>query len=159
MHPSSRLSGRSESFDEETLEQLDGAELTTLTALRAWLRPRCEAQSAFMGWAELLRRAGLKEDGIEHFDLIMRMLTTVTMRPLDTRCRCATELAGDEAGLLQAIALLQRGHRSKAIKELGERFPAPAVSGLLKLIRWFAIDLLDVGLHIRIRERAVNYMH
>ncbi|SAL45040.1 hypothetical protein AWB64_04776 [Caballeronia sordidicola] len=159
MHPSSRLAGRSESFDEQALEHLDGAEFMILTALRAWLRPRCQVQLAVMDWKEILHKAGLKEDGIEHFDLVMRTLTTVTTRPLDTRCRCATELAGDEAGLLQAIALLQQGQGSQAIKLLGEQFPAPAVSGLLKLIRWFAIDLLDVGLHIRIRERAINYMH
>lgn len=159
MNPSSSFDRRHEAFDEQILDQPDGAEYTILTALRAWLRPHCDARPAVMNWKEVLHKAGLGDEGTEHFDLVMRALMIVTPRPLDARCRCATELAGDEASLLQTIAFLQQQRAQMAINLLAVWLPAPAVSGLLKLIRWFAIDLLDAGLQIRVRERAVSYMH
>jgi hypothetical protein len=87
---------------------------------------------------------------MERVDLVMRSMLTVSTRPLDIRCRCATELAGDEAALLQTIALLQATHSNAAM-----RLP----SGIVKLIRWLAIDLLDADLEIRVRDRHVTYMH
>jgi hypothetical protein len=42
---------------------------------------------------------------------------------------------------------------------LSEWLPAPAVSGVLKLIRWFAIDLLDAGVELDVQARRVTYMH
>lgn len=158
MKASSRFASRNEAFDETTLDEPDGAELTILTALRTWLRPHCNARPAVMHWMEVLRKGGLREEGIEHFDLVMRALARVVMRPLDMRCRCATELAADEASLLQTIALLQDNQSQQALNQLGAWLPAPAVSGLLKLVRWFAIDLLEAGLHIRSRQRAVSYL-
>lgn len=159
MNPSSRLAGQNEAFDEAALDQPDGAEFTILTALRTWLRPRCDARPAVMHWIEVLRKSGLREEGIEHFDLVMHALIRVIMRPLDMRCRCTTELASDEASLLQTIALLQDNQSQHALNLLGAWLPAPAVSGLLKLIRWLAIDLQDAGLFVRARRRTVGYMH
>jgi hypothetical protein len=42
---------------------------------------------------------------------------------------------------------------------LNEWRPAPAVSGVLKPIRWFAIDLLDAGVELDVQARRVTYMH
>lgn len=159
MKASSSVDNRTDAFDEATLDQPDGAELTILTAARTWLRPRCDARSAVMHWIEVLRKGGLREEGIEHFDLVMRALARIVPRPLDLRCRCATGMAADEASLLQTIALLQRNESQQALNQLGTWLPAPAVSGMLKLFRWFAIDLQAAGLHIRSRERAVSYLH
>lgn len=57
---------------------------------------------------------------MERFDLVMRSLATVSLRPLDMRCRCATDMAGDEALLLQTIALLQTTRSQAAVRLLGE---------------------------------------
>jgi hypothetical protein len=102
---------------------------------------------------------GLRQDGIEHFDLLMRSLMHVSYRPLDMRCRCASDLGKDEAVILQTIALLQRTHSGAALRMLSEWLPGPAVSGVLKLIRWFAIDLLDAGVELDVQARRVTYMH
>lgn len=159
MNPHSHAADRIEAFDDMLLERHDGPELTLLAAIRSWLRPRCDAQREHLDWREILRKAGLRPDGVEHFDILMRSLMRVSMRPLDVRCRCASELAKDEASLLQAIALLQVTRSEAAIGLLGEWLPQPAVSGLVKLLRWLAIDLLDSGLEIRVRDRDVSYMH
>ncbi|TDV35527.1 hypothetical protein C7405_10515 [Paraburkholderia caballeronis] len=157
LHPG--LVTGAEVFDEQWLEQPDGPEITLLVAMRAWLRPRCDAVRGVLDWTTLLRGAGLMRDGIEHFDIVMRSLRTVMPRTLDLRCRCATEMAGDEATLLQGIALLQAGRTDAAFQLLSQRLALPALSSYLKLIRWLAMDLLEAGLPIRVRERAVCYMH
>jgi hypothetical protein len=101
----------------------------------------------------------LRPDGIERFDLVMRSLRAVSTRPLDLRCRCATDLAGDEVLFLQAIALLPATRSDAAIQLLSQWLPQPAISGMVKLMRWLAIDLLEGGLEIRVRERHATYMH
>ncbi|WP_144152748.1 hypothetical protein [Paraburkholderia sp. BCC1885] len=159
MNPHPQRAEFVESFDEQLLERPDGPELTVLTAIRTWLRPRCDGRRGQRDWREILHKTGLRPDGIEHFDLVMRSLATVSLRPLDLRCRCATGMAGDEALLLQTIALLQITRSQAAVRLLGEWLPQPAVSGVVKLLRWLAIDLLEAGLEIRVRDRDVTYMH
>jgi hypothetical protein len=140
MNPHSHPLDRSEGFDEVLFERHDGPELTLLAAIRSWLRPRCDAQRGHLDWREILRKAGLRADGMEHFDIVMRSLMRVSMRPLDVRCRCASEMAKDEASLLQTIALLQVTRSEAAIPLLVDWLPQPAVSGLVKLLRWLAFD-------------------
>jgi hypothetical protein len=159
MNPHSHHVALGEPFDDMLLEQPEGPELTVLFAIRTWLRPRCDGRRAHQQWQEILRMAGLRAEGIERFDFVMCSLTAVSVRPLDLRCRCATELAGDEAALLQTIALLQATRSDAAIRLLGAWLPQPAVSGIVKLIRWLAIDLLEAGLEISVRERHTTYMH
>lgn len=149
----------SEPIADPASDEPDGSELTVLTAIRSWLRPHCDAWRAPANWKEILRAAGLRPDGLEHFDLLMRSLALISIRPLDMRCRCASELARNEASLLQALALLQRTRNQAAVLLLGEWLPQPAVSGLLKLARWLAIDLLDAGLELRAHPRAFTYLH
>jgi hypothetical protein len=57
------------------------------------------------------------------------------------------------------IALLRKTHSGAALRMLNEWRPAPAVSGVLKPIRWFAIDLLDAGVELDVQARRVTYMH
>lgn len=159
MNPHSQPTERSEAFDELMLERPEGPELTVLVAIRTWLRPCCDGRRGHLSWKEILTKAGLRPNGMEYFDLVMHSLMTVTIRPLDIRCPCATELAKDEASLLQTIALLQVTRSQAAIGLLSEWLPQPAVSGLVKLVRWLAIDLLEAGLEIRVRDRDVTYMH
>ena len=73
--------------------------------------------------------------------------------------RSAFLLGKDEAVILQTIALLQKTHSGAALRMLSEWLPGPAVSGVLKLIRWFAIDLLDAGVELDVQARRVTYMH
>jgi len=154
-----RLITEADVFDERWMEQPDAPEITMLIAMRAWLRPRCDAVRGVLDWRAVLRSAGLTRGGIEHFDIVMRSLRMAMPRMLDLRCRCATEMAGDEATLLQGIALLQAGRTDAAFQFLSQRLTLPALSSYLKLIRWLALDLLEAGLPIRIRERSVCYMH
>jgi hypothetical protein len=145
-------------FDEALLHRHDGPELIVLAALRAWLRPHCGAVEGELDWRSALFGAGLDHDGIEHLDTLLRALTMVTPRPLDTRCRCCPALAKDEATLLQAIALLQRSRFPETVALLGDWLAGPALSGITKSIWRFAEALGDVGLVIRVREREVHYM-
>jgi hypothetical protein len=159
MNPYARHAGRNDAIDEMQPGQPVSPESTVLAAIRSWLRPQCGALRGKANWQETLRQAGMRRDGIERFDIMMRSLMTVSMRPLDMRCRCASEMAKDEASLLQAIALLQVTRSQAAISLMGEWLPQPSVSGLVKIIRWLAIDLLEAGLEIRVRHRDVTYMH
>ncbi|PLZ04304.1 hypothetical protein CY652_01120 [Burkholderia sp. WAC0059] len=137
----------------------DTAEQVVLQAVRTWLRPHCDAHGNRASWHGTLAEAGLRIEGIGHFDLLMAALQCASNRPLDTRCRCATELAHDEASLLQTIALLQSTRSEAAMQILNDWLPPAGASGVLKIARWFAIALLDAGLELRARERRVTYMH
>ena len=148
-----------DTLDEHWMDQPDAPEVAVLVAMRAWLRPRCDGLRGALDWRTVLRGAGLTPDGIEHFDIVMRSLRTALPRTLDLRCRCATEMSGDEATLLQGIALLQAGRTDNAFELLSQRLALPALSSYLKLIRWLALDLLEAGLPIRVRERPIHYMH
>jgi hypothetical protein len=129
------------------------AELTVLVAIRTWWpRPSTDARRGQSNWKEILRRAGLRPDGMEHFDLVMRTLRKISMHPVDTPRRCANQLDRDEASLLQTLALLQVTRSQAAFRLLGEWLPQPAISGLVKLVRWLAIDLLEAGLELRVRD-------
>jgi hypothetical protein len=145
--------------DDQRLDGSDAPDHAVLTAVRTWLRPSCETVRGGVHWRDVLVNVGLRPDGIEHFDLLMRSLMHVSYRPLDMRCRCASDLGKDEAAILQTIALLQKTHSGAAVRLLAEWLPAPAVSGVLKLLRWFAIDLLDAGLELDVQARRVTYMH
>ena len=155
----SQHGSRPELIDDHPLDAVGAPDHTVLSAVRTWLRPACESARGSLHWRDILSEAGLRQDGIEHFDLLMRSLMCVSYRPLDMRCRCATELGKDEAVMLQSIALLQKTHSGAALRILGEWLPAPAVSGVLKLLRWFAIDLLDAGVELDVQARRVTYMH
>ncbi|NML32535.1 hypothetical protein [Paraburkholderia antibiotica] len=155
----SQHGSRPELVDDHPLDAACAPDHTVLSAVRTWLRPACESARGSQHWRDILSEAGLRQDGIEHFDLLMRSLMHVSYRPLDMRCRCATELGKDEAVILQTIALLQKTHSGAALRMLAEWLPAPAVSGVLKLLRWFAIDLLDAGVELDVQARRVSYMH
>lgn len=137
----------------------DSAEQTVLRAVRTWLRPHCDAYGKEESWSGVLADAGLGADGFGHFDLLMGTLCRASCRPLDTRCRCASELATDEASLLRTLALLQSTRSEAAVQLLNDWLPMPSVSGMLKSARWFAIALLDAGLRLSERPRRVTWMH
>ncbi|AJY40079.1 hypothetical protein I6G56_25575 [Burkholderia humptydooensis] len=134
-----------------------------LTAIRRWLHPskvaaddtRCRRQS----WRDVLTAAGLRADGLVHFDMLMRFLTCNTCHPLDTHCRCACGPANDEAQLLQALAHLQSARSEAALRALADWLPRCADSGVLKIARWFSIALLDAGLAIRTPTQPAAYLH
>jgi len=155
----SQYSSRPELVDDHPNETACTPDHTVLSAVRTWLRPACESVRGSRHWHDILSDAGLRKEGIEHFDLLMRSLMRASYRPLDMRCRCATELGKDEAVILQAIALLQKTHSGAALRMLNEWLPAPSASGVLKLLRWFAIDLLDAGVELDVQARRVTYMH
>lgn len=146
-------------LDDSLAQHPDVAELTVVSAVRTWLRPQCDAVRTRNSWRDVLSEAGMTADGLTYFDMLMRALMRTTCRPLDMRCRCASDLAKDEASLLQTIALLQKTHSQAAMQLLNDWLPQPAVSGMLKIARWFAISLLDAGIVIRVRMRRVTYMH
>jgi hypothetical protein len=146
-------------LDDPARPEADEAEHTVLNAVRTWLRPRCDAQGRSANWRAVLSEAGVTADGLGYFDLLMHQLRRSARRRLDTRCRCARELAKDEASLLQTIALLQRVRGDAAVELLNDWLSEPALSGVLKIVRWFAIALLDAGLVIQVRKRRVTYMH
>jgi hypothetical protein len=146
-------------LDESLAQHPDVAEQTVLTALRTWMRPRCDSVRKNESWRAVLSDAGLGADCLLCFDVLMNSLTDESCQPLDMRCRCASDLAKDEATLLQTLALLQRMRNDEAIALLDERLPRPASGVALKVARWFAFWLLDAGLEIRVRERRVTYMH
>jgi hypothetical protein len=90
----------------------------------------------------------------------MRQIAIIAGSDVSARRLVAlTQLGKDEAVMLQSIALLQKTHSGAALRMLGEWLPAPAVSGVLKLLRWFAIDLLDAGVELDVQARRVTYMH
>ncbi|HXZ09399.1 MAG TPA: hypothetical protein VEI25_15215 [Paraburkholderia sp.] len=146
-------------YDESFVQHPDFAEQTVLAAVRTWLRPQCDVVRRSKDWHDVLHDAGMTAEGIGYFDTLMRALMCASCRPLDTRCRCATDLAKDEGSLLQIIALLQRTSGDAAMQILNDWLPPPTVSRVLKIVRWFAISLLDAGLVIQVRVRRVTYMH
>jgi hypothetical protein len=146
-------------IDDTFVQHPDSAEQTVLRAVRTWLRPHCDAYGKAESWRGVLAEAGLAVEGIGHFDLLMSTLCRASCHPLDTRCRCASELAKDEGSLLQVIALLQSTRSEAAVQLLNDWLPTPSVSGMLKTARWFAIALLDAGLRLSDRARRVTYMH
>ncbi|WP_323117858.1 hypothetical protein [Burkholderia alba] len=146
-------------LDDSLAQHPDLAEQTVLAAVRTWLHPDCGTAREQKSWRDVLVDAGLHTDGLDHFDMLMYSLTCASCRPLDTRCRCATDLANDEASLLQTIAHLQTTHSEAAMRILNDWLPSFTVSGVLKIARWFSISLLDAGLEIRARARSVTYMH
>ncbi|ONC71623.1 hypothetical protein [Burkholderia pseudomallei] len=141
---------------------IDAARIV-LTAIRRWLQPcadaddgaRCRRQS----WRDVLAAAGLRADGLVHFDMLMRFLMCDTCHPLDTRCRCACGPMNDEARLLQALAHLQSTRSEAALRALADWLPRCADSGVQKIARWFSIALLDAGLAIRPPAPPAAYMH
>lgn len=146
-------------LDESLAQHPDMAEQTVLDAMRTWLRPQCDAVRKRASWRESLSEAGLTTDGLISFDMLMRSFSGIARRPLDTRCRCASELAKDEAMLLQSIALMQgmRGDETSGLLE--ECFAKEAINVVRKVVHWFAFSLLEAGLELRVRERRVTYMH
>jgi hypothetical protein len=146
-------------IDDTFVQHPDSAEQTVLRAVRTWLRPHCDAYGKAESWRGVLADAGLGAEGIGHFDLLMGTLCRASCRPLDTRCRCASELAKDEGSLLQVIALLQSTRSEAAVQLLNDWLPTQSVSGMLKTSRWFAICLLDAGVQLSDRTRRVTYMH
>lgn len=146
-------------LDETPAGEADLAERIILTAVRTWLHPDCGATREQRSWRDVLLDAGLRVDGLDQFDMMMTTLTGASPRPLDTRCRCANDLANDEASLLQAISHLQSTRSEAALRILAGWLPPITVSGVLKITRWFSISLLDAGLEIRDRARLVTYMH
>ncbi len=159
MNPHSPFARNDTLLDDPFTQHPDTTEQTILRAVRIWLRPRCDAHDRPENWRGVLAEAGLSTDGIGHFDLLMGTLCRSSSRPLDMRCRCATELANDEASLLQTIALLQSTRSEEAVGLLNSWLPPERVSRLLKTARWFAIALLDAGLSLTVRSRRVTYMH
>ncbi|CAM2169026.1 conserved hypothetical protein [Paraburkholderia sacchari] len=159
MNPNT-LSARNDTLIDETFVQHpDSAEQTVLRAVRTWLRPHCDAHGKAENWRGVLAEAGLATHGIEQFERLMATWCRASCHPLDTRCRCASELAKDEGSLLQVIALLQSTRSEAAVQLLNDWLPTPSVSGMLKTARWFAIALLDAGLRLSHRARRVTYMH
>lgn len=153
---------RASLIDDPLAGDPDTAERVILTAVRTWLHPACASNANPRlphTWRDVLVEAGVHTDGLDHFDMMMSVLANSAARPLDMRCRCARELAYDEASLLQAIAHLQSTRGEAAMRVLNDWLPAFSVSGVLKLTRWFSISLLDAGLEIRARERSVTYIH
>ncbi|WP_042263559.1 hypothetical protein [Paraburkholderia heleia] len=146
-------------IDDTFVQHPDTAEQTVLRAVRTWLRPHCDAYAKVESWRGVLADAGLGAEGFGYFDLLMGTLCRASRRPLDTRCRCACELAKDEGSLLQVIALLQSTRSEAAVQLLNDWLPTSSVSGMLKTTRWFAIALLDAGLRLSDRSRRVTYMH
>ena len=146
-------------IDDSFAQHPDTAEQTVLRAVRTWLRPHCDAYAKAENWRGVLTDAGIGAEGFGYFDLLMGTLCRASCRPLDTRCRCASELAKDEGSLLQVIALLQSTRSEAAVRLLNDWLPMPSVSGMLKSARWFAIALLDAGLRLSERPRRVTYMH
>lgn len=159
MNPYTRPTERQEAPDDAWLEQADGPEQLLLIAIRAWLRPHCGARHGTLRWGTLLRDAGMPLADIQHFDRAMLAMTEVAVRPLDIRCRCASDLASDEAMLLQAIALLQRARDEAATRLLRHSLSQAAASRLLMCLRGLAVALARAGVEVRVRERDFTYMH
>src|SRR5258708_34800034 len=88
----SQYSSRPELVDDHVTDSTDAPDRTVLSAVRTWLRPACETVRGGVHWRDILIGVGLRQDGIEHFDLLMRSLMHVSYRPLDMRCRCASDL-------------------------------------------------------------------
>jgi hypothetical protein len=159
MHPIAPFHRTDTLLEDSFAQHPDSAEQTVLRAVRTWLRPHCDAYGKEESWRGVLAEAGIGADGASHFDLLMGTLCRASCRPLDTRCRCASELATDEASLLRTLALLQSTRSEAAVQLLNDWLPMPSVSGMLKSARWFAIALLDAGLRLSERQRRVTYIH
>jgi hypothetical protein len=154
------FSTRETSLVEDDFRQYpDVGEQTVLQAVRTWCHPRCDAVRKRQNWRDVLSDAGLTANGLIRFDMMMQTLLQASCRPLDMRCRCATDLANDEAALLQVIAHLQSTCSSIATEVLDGWLSSPAAGNALKFIRWFAIALLDAGIEINARARRVSYVH
>ena len=154
------VSGRETSLlDDAFTHYPDAGEQILLEAVRTWFRPHCDAVRRGQTWRDVLYDAGLRQPSIECFDMTVHALLRASCRPLDTRCRCATGTTADEASLLKAIAHLQAANCSAAVEALSEWLPDSSVGNVLKIMRWFAINLLDAGITIRARERRISYMH
>jgi hypothetical protein len=136
-----------------------GPDSVVLAAMRAWLRPDCDAMRGRCAWRDVLLASGATADTFTHLDTLMRSLTIVVARPLDIRCRCCTHLGKDEEALLHGISLFQRKRVHEAVWNLAGWVSLPAASGVAKTLRRLAEALAESGIEVPIRERSVVYMH
>ncbi len=154
------LALREAPLSEDALSQYpDASEQLVLGAVRTWFRPHCDAVRQGQHWRDVLADAGLALAGIDCFELMMHALLHASHRPLDMRCRCASDIASDEASLLQTLAYLQSTDSSAATELLNQWLPSASVGHTLKIMRWFAMNLLNAGIVVRSRSRRVAYMH
>jgi hypothetical protein len=130
-----------------------------IDAVRAWFRPHCDAVRGRESWRDVLSENGSSRNGLQCFDMFMSELAKTAGRPLDIRCRCSQEVAGDEACLLQTIACFQSNERTAAHALLTDWFAAPTTDRLASITHWFSMTLLDAGVMVRKRERRVTYFH
>ena len=151
---------REASLSEDALHHYpDAGEQLVLVAVRTWFRPRCDSVRQGQLWRDVLTEAGLGVSCLDCFDMMMHGLLHASHRPLDTRCRCASDVAGDEASLLQTLAHLHLADSSAATDLLNHWLPSASIGSTLKLMRWFALSLLNAGIAIPARARRVTYMH
>ncbi|WP_245933158.1 hypothetical protein [Caballeronia novacaledonica] len=130
-----------------------------IDAVRAWFRPHCDAVRGSQTWRDVLSEIGPTRDGLHRFDMFMAELARAARRPLDIRCRCAHEFAGDETRLLQSIACLQSNDRMAARVLLTDWITSSAIDRLADNTHWFAMTLLDAGVIVSKRARRATYFH
>ncbi|MBP2232903.1 hypothetical protein J2847_006237 [Azospirillum agricola] len=96
------------------LQDLRTAEALVVSVLRLWAEPLRAPEETHPHWQDGLTAAGLNNDAAVAFDTVMRITIAAAIRPLDIhRPRCPM-LGGDEAKLLDMIALLQHGCHGEA---------------------------------------------
>ena len=134
------------------LAELATAELFVVSALRLWALPHRDPGGSHPDWRGGFFAAGIDDEGMTAFDVLLRIAATAAKRPLDVRCLRCPRLGEDEAWLLQLVSLLQRRRRGEAAAILGEWLPPAAQRMALMPAEGFADALGAVGLGIVLRH-------
>ncbi|WP_250517372.1 hypothetical protein [Caballeronia sp. INDeC2] len=154
------LQMRENSLLDDTLAHCsDSNDQIVIDAVRAWFRPHCDAVRGRKSWRDVLSESGTTHNGLHCFDMFMSELAKIAGPPLDIRCRCSLEVAGDEACLLQTIACFQSNERTAAHTLFTDRFSGSTTHRLANVAHWFAMMLFDAGVIVSKRARRVTYFH
>jgi len=133
---------------------LTTSELLVMTTLRLWAMPHRDPDRKHPDWREGLQAAGLGTDGVEAFDLLLRMVVCTTLRPLDVRCPGCPGVGLDEGLFLQTLLCLQQHREASAAALLADWMPPAAVRLAMPHARALAELLLDHGLTLDHRRQA-----
>jgi hypothetical protein len=96
---------------------LSTAESLLIITTRLWVHAR--DRNVPMPWYGGLVAAGLVDDGVPDFDMLMQLIARGSVRAADVARPEEHRLGAGEIALLDIVARLQRGERGSAIELLG----------------------------------------
>ena len=128
------------------MHELGTAELFVASALRLWVLPHTDPGNIHPDWRDGFLHAGFHGQGVVAFDTLVRIIATSATRHFEVGCPHCSQLAEDEAWLLQLCGLMQRDRIPEAALILAEWLLPEAVRMAIPPAHVFAHALEARGL-------------